>query len=221
MPTISHIVNKFVEKRPILQHALSMNIVNFANLAERYKEEIEKELGKDVKHSAVIMAFRRYAEKMQEKEAKVPEFDYNSDITMKTNLVDICVVKSTTFFSKLKNIYEIINYEKGDALNIIHGNNETVIITNEKHKDNILKILEEEKISNIENDVVSLALKFNPEFLHTPGVISNVVRRFAWENINIMELITTTTEMTFILDKNDVMRAYNLLQELVDKGKPT
>ncbi|NQU98614.1 hypothetical protein HQ533_04035 [Candidatus Woesearchaeota archaeon] len=218
MPTISHIVKKLVEEKPILQHALSMNIVNFASLAERYKDEIEKELGKEVKHSAIIMAFRRYADKLQEKEAKVPEFDYNSDISMKTNLVDICVVKSTAFFSKLRKVYEIINYKKGDVLNIIHGNNESVIITNEKHKNKILELLKEETISNIEENVVSLSLNFNPKFLHTPGVISNVVRMFAWENINILELITTSTEMTFILNKKDVMRAYNLLQGLIDKN---
>ena len=219
MPTISHIVQKIVSERPVLQQALSMNIINFANLADYYKKDIEKEIGKKIENSAIVMAFRRYASKIQEKESKVPEFDYTSEITMKTNLVDMGVVKSTTFFSKLKNIYKIINYEKGDILNIIHGYNEAVIITNDRHKDKILDILKDEKVFNIEKNLVSLSLRFNPEFLHTPGVISNVVRKFAWENINILELVTTSTEMTFIIHKKDVMRAYNLLQDLIDKNK--
>ena len=55
------------------------------------------------------------------------------------------------------------------------------------------------------------------DFLHTPGIIFNAVRKLAWDNINIFEIVSTMTELTFILNKKDSMKAYEVLQELVSK----
>jgi len=217
MPTVSHIANKIIRESPFLQQAIDKNIVNYANLAEYYHDYIQKELGGKVKHAAIVMAFRRQGEKLESKNAKIPQFDYNSEIIMKTNLVDIGIVRTSNFFQKLKEIYKIINYQEGDVLNIIHGNNEASIVTNEKYREEILAIMKSEKISSIEKDIVSFSLRFNPKFLHTSGVIAKVVKEFAWENINILELVTTNTEMTFIVQKKDVTRTYNLLEGMMKK----
>jgi len=101
-------------------------------LAEQLIPEIEQELNKKIRHSAVVMALRRYAETLEKVHPK-PKFDYNSEIIMKTNLCDISVRKSPSLFSKLKQIYLIVNYEKGDALNVIHGNYEVSIVSNMRY----------------------------------------------------------------------------------------
>ena len=219
MPTVSHIVKKIITQTPYLEEVLDKGILNFANLAEYYQGQIENELGQKVNGPAIVMAFRRHAENIESKNKSLPKFDYTSEIVMKTNLVDICVMHSTAFFAKLKDIYKAIDYDKGDVLNIIHGNNEAIIITNEKHKKTILSILKDEKIINTLEDLASFSLKFNPQFLSTPGIIAAVVKQFAWEDINILELVTTNTEMTFIVQKKDINRTYNVLEALVEKRK--
>jgi hypothetical protein len=62
MVTISHLINKIVSSRPILHDAIEQGIISYGNLAEQLTPEIEEELNKKVKHSAVVMALRRYAE---------------------------------------------------------------------------------------------------------------------------------------------------------------
>ena len=75
-----------------------------------------------------------------------------------------------------------------------------------------------EKILNKEHDLVSLAIIFKSDnFTETPGVIFNAVRKLAWENVNIYEIISTMTELTFILSKKDSMKAYNVLSEMVSE----
>jgi len=214
MVTISHLINKIVSSRPILHDALEQDIISFGNLAEQLIPEIEEELNKKVKHSAVVMALRRYAEKIQTTHPK-PKFDYNSEIIMKTNLCDISVRKSPALFNKLKKIYSIVNYEKGDVLNVIHGNYEVSIISNMRYLEKIKKELKGEKILNTEQDLVSLSLSFSGDFLHTPGVISTAARKLNWENVNIYELISTLTELTFIVSKKDSTKGYAVLQRLV------
>jgi aspartokinase len=66
--------------------------------------------------------------------------------------------------------------------------------------------------------LVALTIVFEGKnFLTTPGVIFTAIRRLAWEQINIYEIVSTMTELTFILGKKDSMKAYNALQEFVSK----
>ena len=66
--------------------------------------------------------------------------------------------------------------------------------------------------------MISLTIIFTADdFTHTPGVIFNAVRKLAWNNINIYEIVTTMTEFTFILNKKDSMKAYDVLYEMVNK----
>ncbi len=214
MVTISHLVGKLISSRPILHDTMEQGIVSFGNLAEQLVPEIEEELGKEVKQSAVVMALRRYADTLQARTNK-PSFDYNSEIIMKTNLCDISVRKSPGLFNKLKSIYSLVDYERGDVLNVIHGNYEVSIISNMKHMEAIKKELKGEKLLNIEKDLVSLSLSFSGDFLHTPGIISTACRKLNWENVNIYELVSTLTELTFIVSKKESGKGYQALQRLV------
>lgn len=216
MATISHIVGKIVSSRNVLHEAIEQGIISFGNLAEQLIPEIEAELSKKVRHSAVVMALRRYAENIQKLHPK-PKFDYNSEIIMKTNLFDISVRKSPELFGKLKKVYAVVNYEKGDVLNIIHGNYEVSIVSNMRHLEKIKNELKGEKILNSEKDLVSLSLSFTGDFMHTPGIISAAARKLNWENVNIYELVSTLTELTFIVSKKDSAKGYAALQRLVSE----
>ncbi len=215
MVTVSHLVKKMVSDRPMLQEALRQGIINYAALAETLKKPIESELGKSVKESAIIMAIRRFSESME----KVPDRKvvslFDSDIVMKSGIADITVAKSESLSAKLEKLYHIVDFRKGDILNLIHGNYEVSIVTNEKHMGRVLKLLEPEKILVREKGLASVTLSISKEHLYTPGTIYSAVRKLAWDNVNIFEIVSTSTELIFIVSKKDAVRAYNSLQELV------
>lgn len=218
MVTVSHIVKKIVSEQPFVEEALASRIISFGNLAEQILHRIENELGKKVKLAAVVMALRRYADEISEHRKKTRAFDYGGEIVMKTNICDFTVVKSPSLLAKLKTIHSLVNFERGDTLNVILGNNEVSIVINEKYMQKLTRFLSGEKILNKEQGLVALTIIFTADdFLHTPGIIFNVVRKLAWENINIYEIVSTMTELTFILNKKDSMKAYNVLQEIVSK----
>ncbi len=216
MVTISHLVKKYVDSKPLLMEALSQNIVNFANLAEQMQDEIEKELDKRVKTSAIVMALRRYAEQMEQKSVQKKKFNYDSEIIMKTNLCDVTVLKNHQTFDKIKRLQNMVDYEKGDILNIIQGNYEITIILPQKYQAKLKELLTGEKILNIQKDLVSITLHYSKDFFYTPGVLANITRKLAWENINVFENISTMTELTFIIGSSDATRAYNVFQRLVE-----
>lgn len=218
MVTVSHIVKKIVSGQPFVEEALGNGIISFGNLAEEILPKIEQELGKKINHAAVVMALRRHAEEIAEQRKKTRRFDFTGEILMKTNICDLNFVKSPSLMAKLKALHHLVNFEKGDTLNFIVGNNEVCIIINEKYIGNLLKFMHGEKVLVKEMGLVTLTLIFTADdFTHTPGVIFNAVRKLAWENVNIYEIVSTMTELTFILSKKDSMKAYDVLQELVSR----
>lgn len=209
MVTISHVVQDVLKRQVLIQEAINHGIVSYNKLAHNLKPQIESELGKPVKHSAIVMALRRSGGKFQ-KTSKQPSFSYSIE-TIKTDISYVVLEESSTLLSKLENLYTIIDFKKGGILNIIQGNFEVSLIFNHKYEDKVLDILVNEKVLEIVDDLVSISLTYSKNFLFQPGILYDISRFLAWENINAIDIILTKTELSLIIGKKDLMRCYKTL----------
>lgn len=219
MPSVSQVVRDLIRSKPMIYEGLIEEVVSHAALAEYLHSDIQKELGKEIKIPAIVMAIRRYSETMEKPvKTKNKDFKFNSEIIMKTGLADMTIVKSASSIEKLRKIYSTVNYEKGDTLNIIHGNYEISIVITERYIKQLKESLKGEKILNLETGLVSLSISFTSDFLYTPGVLAKVSRKLAWEDINVYENISTMTELIYIINNKDSVRAYKALQGLIEEN---
>ena len=83
MVTVSHIVKKIVNERPVLQETIIEGIISYGALAEKIKPYIERELGKRVKEPAIVMALRRYSDEITKKSSKRIKFDVNTKLSLR------------------------------------------------------------------------------------------------------------------------------------------
>ena len=217
MVTISHVVQDVLKRQVLIQEAINHGIVSYNKLAQMLKPQIEQELGRDVKHSAVVMALRRTSGKFK-KAASEPVFSYSIE-TIKTDISYIVLEESATLLSQLERLYGIIDFKKGCILNIIQGNFEIAIIINHKYKEKVLDILSNEKVLATVDDLVSISLTYSKNFLLTPGILYDVSRFLAWENINAIDIILTKTELSLIIDKKDLMRCYKTLGRFAENAE--
>ena len=218
MVTISHLVNKMIDDNLYLQEAIGKGIASFGSVAKQLKTDIETELKKEVAHYAIVAAIRRYSEKMSIKFRDI-KFDVNtSEVNLKTNVIDINVLKTPSLFDKLKRIYDIIKFEKGDILHIIYGKNSVSIVTNERQKEKIYDFLQNERIMDTKENLVSLSFTIGKNLVDIPGVLFQIVRNFAWENINIKEVISIDLVITFIVAEKDAVRGYKALERVITKN---
>jgi len=218
MVTISHVVQDILNRHVFLQEAINHGIVSYNRLAENIKPDIEVELGKKVKHSAVVMALRRYAEKLEKKQVQ-PTYNYFRETILKTDICYVIVEDSPTLLNKIQKLYVDIDVKRGGIFNIIQGNYEIGLITNQRHKKKLLDLLSEEKILNVLEDLVVISLTYSKDFLFTPGIMYNVLRFVAWENINVVGIILTQKELSLVVSRKDTMRCYNTLEHLVKSSK--
>ena len=160
MVTVSHIVQKLVNDKIFIQEPMSKGIVSYSSLANQLKPDIEAELNKKVKTHAVEMALRRYAENLKQEHKEI-SFDYSSEIILKTDIFDIALLRSSSLLRKLKSFYDVVDFEKGDIFNIIHGRHEVCVVTNLRYKKKLLYLIRDEKILNEDhlNNLLSNAIK--------------------------------------------------------------
>ena len=219
MVTVQHLVEKLIEQKPFLQEALSRGVINNAALAEELLPDIEKELKKKIKFSAVNMAIRRLSEKLSKSFIEKAKFDNTTDISIQSDLVEITIYKSDISKEKIKKIYDIVDIKEGDFLTITQGLHEIMFITNKKHEQEVLNLFEKKSVKKILKNLSSITLNIPINAIETVGLFYIASRALNWENINIVEIVSTLTEMTFIVNEVDTPKAFTSLKKLVQKNK--
>ncbi len=215
MVNISRTIEKIIAQKPFLQEALSKGIINNAALAQKLIPEIEKEMKNKVKFSAVNMALRRLGERLKESFIERTFFDKDSRITMNSNLFEITVLRQVEILEGLKELYDIVDFNQGDFLTVTQSLYEVMVIAQEKYQEKILKLFPKKYIKHIFPRLSSLTIIIPLSSLETRGLFYIITRALTWENINITDIVSTTTEMTIILSEDDAPRAYSVLQKLL------
>lgn len=218
MVTISQTVQNLLDKRIFLQEAISQGIVSFNRLADSIKPEIESTMGKNVGRNAVVMAIRRYAKNLDKKPQNM-SFDYFKETLLKTDVCYIIVEESPDLMEKIQSIYNKMVFKHGKLFNIVHGNYEIGIITNQSNREQILQDLYNENVMRIIDDLVVISLMYSGDYLFTPGVVYNVLRFVAWENINVLNITLTPQELNVVVSRDEAMSTYDILSKLVKTSK--
>jgi aspartokinase len=212
---IANIVEEIVSKKPFIEEGLRKGIINVASLSEEIIPEIEKRTNETVKFSAVNMALRRLSEKIKEMPVEEIKFK-NTDLTIRSDLIEIIIYKDRKSSEYLKKIYSKIEINQNNFLTITQGFNEIMIITNKKFEKEIVDIVGEKEIKKKIENVSSLSMKIPEELIKTPGFFFIITRSLAWENIPIVDIVSTFTEMTFILNEEDIGKSFDAIKKLIN-----
>ncbi len=215
MVTVSHLTKKILQDKPFIHEALEKELVNLGALAEMIRPQIEQELEQEVKTSTISMAIRRYLEKKQQFLKKI-KLSKQTDLLVKSNLFEISLPKSSKLPEAIMQLYKIVNFDTGDTLNIIYGNYEVLIVSNDKYKKRFLDILKNEKLSEVQENISSISIKIPQECLYTPGFYFAVTKLLFLENISIIDIVNTKTEATLLLFDKDIPKSYSVLKNGIE-----
>jgi aspartokinase len=215
MATVAHIVQRIIQRRPLLEEGLAQGVMNYAALAENLRPEVEKELGEKVTDSAVMMALRRSAEKMQASAPRAKPLLQDSAITIKSGLFEMTLTKSSHSAEVIRKLYDMMDFNHGDYLTVTHGLYEITFIATSRHRKEVSKLVQKEHVLGEVNELASLTMKLSAKALDTPGVFYNITKAFSWRDVSIVELVSTQHEITIIVRESDVPAAYNAAKELI------
>lgn len=107
----------------------------------------------------------------------------------------------------------------GDFFMVTQGTGEITIVALETSLPHIIHVARPARPKAVIKNLVGLTVRFDPKYLTVPNVIFAFVRCMALKRINIAEIVSTYTELTFIIDQKDLQEAFLALNELFHKGK--
>jgi aspartokinase len=71
----------------------------------------------------------------------------------------------------------------------------------------------------VEKDLVVLYLLAPPEFWDVPGIIAYLTNQVSSRGVNIVDIVTTQTELSLILKKKDATKAFETINTLIEESK--
>lgn len=216
MKTIQEAVEITIRKTPFIEEALHEKLINVSSLARIILPEVTKSLKKDVKVGAVMMAINRLSpvsELRIRKNIKRLALDLG-DVIVRSDLCDF-TFKNTP--SLLKEIAKILS-KSADSndyfLTVSQGIFETNIVTSKNLQRFVEEIFKSEVLINNVTDLASITIKLPKENLEQSGIYYFILKQFAWANIAVQEVISTTHEMTIVVKEEDVNETFSILMDL-------
>ncbi len=219
MVTVSHVVTRILEDMPFLEEALVRDIINYAYLAEMIKPQVEQEMRKPIKRSAIVMAIRRFRETLKAGTVEALHVDFHeSDITVRSGIFEITVVKDRNTVGEVQKLYDIVDIARGDLLTVTQGLYEITILSNTRYKEQIQKLFAKDQTLKVTEGLASLMVKISMRSAESVGVLYVLVKALSWNNVNIAEIVSTLTEEIFIIKEEDTAVAFNAIKGLVKES---
>ena len=187
--------------------SLAEGILNLSAYAKQIQTDIEKATMKPVKLGTIVAALARLSRDLDSLPLLCPPVSL-LDIAVKSGLCEIAFEQSEVNRECLRLLYGSKHFAASDFFTATHGIGELSIVANEKNKARILEIFRPQKPKLISEKLCALTVRFSEHYIDTPGQTFWLVRKIAIERLNIVEIISTFTELTFLLHERDINKAF-------------
>lgn len=216
MKTISSVVEVYIKSKPFLQSALSQGIINLTSLSRIIKDDIEAQLGKEVRNGAVVMALKRLSDDLEFRATHkiVKTLKNIGEITVRSSLNDYTFKVSDTLLHNMALLITKIQENKNAFYTSSRGVNETTIVVSNNIAKDVEEVFRNETlIEKIEN-LSSITVKLPKENVSIPGIYYFIFQRLSWEGVNIYEVISTTYEFTILVSEEQIDKAFKVIKDL-------
>ena len=205
MISVSDRVKQWLQSHPLHAKFLADGLLNASALARTIKTDIEQEIGDTVTHESLVLSINRQA-KLIKNEAT--DFDtYIGDISIQSGLSAIVIPNSD------------LNPEVfAKAITILHKTKEftlyskTLLHTTLVSKQAVISELALHlPHTHLHQTVVALTLRLQGDHTKISGVCSYILQKVALQNISLVEVISSDSELSLIVHKADAKRAVDCL----------
>lgn len=216
MKTIQEAVEITIRKTPFIEEALHEKLINVSSLARLILPEVSQLLKKEIKVGAVMMAINRLSPANELRVRKnIKRLALNlGDVIVRSDLCDYTFRNTPSLLREIAKLLSKSADSNDYFLTVSQGIFETNIVISKNLQPFIEEIFKKETLINNVNDLASITIKLPKENLEQSGVYYFILKQFAWANIAVQEVISTTHEMTIVVKERDVNETFAILMDL-------
>jgi hypothetical protein len=212
MIKIQPIVRDIVMRELEAYFALSNGYMNMSSYAHRIKPKVEALTKKTVTVTSLVVSLSRLRKEFKKAKPLIVDVPIKN-ITTKLPLTEIAYEKTTEFIKELESLHKNMEVMQEDFFTISMGTTEIDIICSSNLKNKVLKHFKM-KTKWVNDNFAGIGISYGPEVFGMPNIFFSLLSVTARARINIEELISTPTELIFIVQEKDFSRTVALFSEL-------
>ncbi len=212
MRTIRDVLSDVIDSTPFLESALADGIVNLTAFARSIRPEVEASMLREVSIGSLVMALKRLTPNLESTMSSLSEPWTTGDLTVRSHLSELTLQWSDTLLAKQQELLEAMREGAQRFVAFAHGVREVTVIMDSEIEHLAREIFSDERCLSRLSDLASITLSFCPDSASSPGVYYETLKRLAMKAINVVEVISTPTELTVVVHHTDVDYAFTVLR---------
>jgi aspartokinase len=216
MKSISDAIKQIVMQRPFLEDGLAEGIINYSALSRTLKKEIEPLVQKECSDIAMVVAIKRLADDLEKNKKERKKWrNFVGDITLRSQITEFTFLQSESIIPRFSQLLKIIHKFPDQFLTCTSGMMELTILISSALNSQVEKTFAREKLISRYDGLSAIVMRISADITRTPGVYYLILKQLAWENVNIIEVVSTFREFTVILESRDIDRGFSILKKFL------
>ncbi len=209
---ISEEVRRVLERYPYLEEYLAMGVINYRALAR----ELRKNMKSDVNLQSIVSAIRRAGlSRRKVGSEKLLKILAGSDVSLKYDLAAATMVIKQ---DSQRQIAEVHRALRGKRHMLLQGMRTLTVVAGEDDVKEFIGGMEGREVE-LRESLASVVVRSPQEIESTPGVIAHIAVLLALEGINVVEMMSSSTETSFILEERDALRALEVIRREIKRAR--
>ncbi|MEL6389527.1 MAG: aspartate kinase [Bacteroidota bacterium] len=190
--------------------------MNTSALARYLQDEVNELTEREVQEGAIQMAIKRMpiTEQLTLDKSLSSFMRQLGDIIVRSDLVEFSYRVSPTLLSKQAELLQIIDEREKYFYSFCKGVHETTIIVSQALIEQVKQIFAGEDQLIKRSGLAAVSVMLPTVNLDTYGVYYSILKRIAWQGINLIEVVSTSHEITLIVSKSDVDQVFSLIMDM-------
>lgn len=200
MITIAKVTAEILDTDEVAREALVTGVLNLSAYAKRIQPLIIKRTYKDVKLGSIVTALSRLARVA----SKIPPLKADvkiEDMSLKSPLCELTYEASSEVGRSIAGLQN--RYVGRGFFTVTQGIGETTLITNMNFIEEIQRVIGAKPKGSYIN-LAAVTVRFiEDQYIEVPNMIYTMVAVLATRRINLIEIVSTFTEISFIVRQRD------------------
>lgn len=213
MLTVPEVVERIVTHAPFLEEGLCGGLLNLSAVARQIRPDVESRTAHKVSEAAIVMGLRRLAVRLRKRTRPLGNVLRNiGDLTLRSDLVEFTFQTSSTILDRKRQLLDAMVKRRGTFVAITQGISEVTLIVSRSAAGDVVRLFAGEREVARLAELSSITVRLPEKAVGIPGVHYSILKQLAWHDINVVEVVSTYTELSIVLANADVDRAFVVLK---------
>lgn len=213
MIKITDIVLNLIETDSLVKEALNEGLLNLSAYAQKIQTQVENAAKKPVQKGTIVVALSRINKSTPTTPSLNPKVKLKG-VDIKSSLITLTYKKTVDMQRKIANLNPF-TFAVNELFATIEGVENISVIASERIQGEIIKNLGTPK--TIADDLEAVTVIIDKEFIGTPNILHSLLASFASKKLIIVEIFSSSSEITFVIKKEDTQILYTALSTFQGK----